>query len=304
MTVKDGKGSHRQNYGSKLGYGIFHALIRYLGPTPAYILLILILPYYLLFRPSAKRSAYYYLKRRFPGRGSLVYFFLATKHLYEFGKVLIDQAAIGILKNDSFAVKFHNGGEFYALAQQKSGMVLLTSHVGNWQTAMATMGHIERKVNLLFEVRADEGLHFFDLANKREKFNFIPPTGFMGGLVEATNALNAGEIVSIMGDRAWGARTSKAKFLGEDAEFPVTPYYLVAATGADLVVLFTVRTGKMSFEMEARHVSAGTDWTKLSRDEAVAVLLSSYVEFLEEYLTKYPFMWFNFLNFWNLQSYE
>ena len=300
------KNSNKRNngssYGSGLGYAIFHLMIKYVGPSPAYALLVIILPYYLLLRGSVRRTTDHYIKRRFPGRGRIARFFLATRYIYEFGKVLIDQAAIGLLKDDSFNVKFHGGEEFYALAQKECGMVLLTSHVGSWQTAMATMRHLEKKINFLFEVNTDAALHFFNLAQNKEKFSFISPSLPFGGLVEATNAINDGEVVSIMGDRAWGARTRKAAFLGEDAEFPVTPYYLVAATGADLVILLTVRTGKMSFEMEARHISAGTDWVKMPREEVIATLLSRYVECLEEYLGRYPFMWFNFMDFWSTRD--
>jgi len=107
-----------------------------------------------------------------------------------------------------------------------------------------------------------------------------------------------GEVVAIMGDRAWGAKTMEMEFLGEKAAFPITPYYLVAATGADLVVSLTVRTGRLSFSIMAEHISGDRDWTKMPREEAVKTLLQRYVACLEEYLEKNPYMWFNFFDFW------
>ena len=304
MRGSSGKAHNTHAYGSRIGYGIFHLLIRATGPIPAYLLLAFILPYYLLIRTSARRSVYYYLRHRFPDQGRIRRLLTAAYYLYQFGKVLIDQAAMGILDRDCFHVEFPGRENLYNLAQKRSGMVLLTTHAGNWQTAMATMDHIGTRVNLLFNIANDEGRHFFDLAGQRDRFHFIPPSGFLGGMVEATNALKAGEVVAIMGDRAWGARTMEMEFFGEKAAFPITPYYLVAATGADLVVSLTVRTGRLSFNIGASHISSDRDWTQVPREEAVKTLLQRYVACLEEYLEKNPYMWFNFFDFWGANKKE
>lgn len=298
MRDSSAKAHNTHSYGGRIGFGIFHLLIRVTGPIPAYLLLACILPYYLLIRTSARKSAYYYLRHRFPDQGRIRRLLTATYYLYQFGKVLIDQAAMGILDKDCFRVEFPGQEDLYNLAQKRRGMVLLTTHAGNWQTAMATMDHIGTRVNLLFNLAKDEGRHFFDLAGQRDRFHFIPPSGFLGGMVEATNALKAGEVVAIMGDRAWGAKTMEMEFFGEKAAFPITPYYLVAVTGADLVVSLTVRTGRLSFTIGADPISNDRDWTQMPREEAVKILLQRYVACLEEYLEKNPYMWFNFFDFW------
>ena len=306
MGMRDsfGKGHNPSAYGGKIGYGIFHLLIRLTGPVPAYLLLAFILPYYLLIRSSARKSTYYYLRHRFPDQGRIRRFLTSTCYMYQFGKVLIDQAAMGILDKNRFWVEFPGQENLYSMVQKKRGMVLLTTHAGNWQTAMATMDNLETKVNLLFNISNHEGRHFFDLSGQRDRFHFIPPSGFLGGMVEATNALNAGEVVAIMGDRAWGAKTMEMEFLGGNAAFPITPYYLVAVTGADLIVLLTVRTGKLSFAIGVKYISNDQDWTQMPREEVVKTLLRRYVVYLEEYLEKNPYMWFNFFDFWSTNKKE
>lgn len=114
-----------------------------------------------------------------------------------------------------------------------------------------------------------------------------------------TNALDAGECVALMGDRAWGGRTRQVSFLGEGAEFPIAPYHLAVLTGAELVVLLAVRTGKFAYRLEHVRITEGFDYSSMSRDEAIAELLRRYVKCLEEYLAKNPLMWFNFFDFWN-----
>lgn len=286
-------------YGGRIGFGIFHLLIRAAGPVPAYILLACILPYYLLIRTSARKAAYPYLIRRFPGQGRVRRFLTATFYMFQFGKALIDQAAMGILSRELFLVDFPGREELYSKTRESRGMVLLTTHAGNWQTAMATMDHMETKVNLLLNLGGHEGRHFFDLAGQRDRFHFIPPDGFLGGMVEATNALKAGEIVAIMGDRAWGTKTIDMAFLGDMAPFPITPYHLAYATGADVVVLLTVRTGKLAFALECHYISEGLDLKGMRRDEAIRILAERYVSCLEDYLSRNPYMWFNFFDFWS-----
>ncbi|MBE9503248.1 MAG: hypothetical protein IME96_03650 [Proteobacteria bacterium] len=286
-------------FGNNLGFWFFHTFIRLGGPLPAYLLLIFILPYYLLIRKSARRSASYYLKHRFPKYGSLRRFFATYYHFLQFGKVLIDQACMGILERDRFQVKFPYKEELIRITGQKKGMVLLTTHAGNWMTAMATMDKMEVPVNLLLNVENSDGRHFFDLSKRRDEFKFISPNGFMGGLVEATNVLNSGEILSIMGDRTEGARAIYLDFLGEKAPFPVAPYHLAYVTGADIVVLLTARTGKLSFSIEAHCITEGVDREKLSREETIKMLASNYVTLLEKYTSEHPFMWYNFFNFWD-----
>lgn len=286
-------------YGADAGFAIFHAVIRLFGPTPAYVLLAFVLPYYLLIRGDARKSAYHYLARRFPEKGRPGLFLAACRHLFEFGKVMIDQAAMGILGRDAFRCEFPGRERLCERANRGRGTVLLTTHAGNWRAAMATMDNLDARVNLLFNATADEGRHFFDLAGNRDKFHIIPPDGFMGGMVEAANALSAKEVVAVMGDRAFGGKTIELEFLGGRAFFPITPYHLAAATGADLVVMLTVRTQSLSFAIETECISEGVDWSTLPRDEAIKTLAERYVSRLEAYVGKYPYMWFNFFDMWD-----
>ena len=178
-------------------------------------------------------------------------------------------------------------------------MVLLTSHVGNWKTAMSVVGDLAVPVNFLIHLEEHmEGRHFFDLAGNRKNIKVIEPTGFMGGLVEATQVLESGECVSVMGDRAFGARTINCDFLGRPAAFPLTPYHLVKSTGADLVLLLTVRTGKLAFRIDFFYLSEDKNWKTMPKKQAQAELLKRYVKELEAYTKEHPYMWFNFFNFW------
>ena len=299
--MPEAKPHQSPKYGNKLGHQIFYCLLRWFGPNPAYILLAFVVPYYVFFLKRPRKLASFYLKRRFPEDSSLKRLFRTYYYIYQFGMVLIDQAAMGILGRKAFKIDFPGWEELLNLSKKKKGMVLITSHFGNWQTAMAAVEDLAAPVNFLIHLEEHmEGRHFFDLAGIRDKIKVIESTGFMGGLIDVIKVLEKGECVAIMGDRAWGSRTQYCNFLGKQAAFPVSPYHLVTASGADLVVLLTVRTGKLAFKIDFFYLTDDdTEWKNLSAKEAINRLLPKYVRTLEDYTKKHPFMWFNIFDFWS-----
>lgn len=292
------KEGHSPSYGNRLGFWFFHRLIKLAGPPAAYVLLAFILPYYLIFRASARRSALPYLSHRFPGYGKVMLFFATYLYFFRFGQVLIDQACMGIVDKEKIKIDFPEKDKLIKIAKDKKGMVLLTTHAGNWMTALTAMDNVGEKVNLLLNLENGEGAHISEIFNKRDDFHLIPPSGFMGGLVEATNALNSGEIVSIMGDRCEGARSLNINFLGEKASFPLTPYHLATATESNIVVLLTARTGMLSFSINVYSISDELDMGNCPRDEAIKTMSEKYVSLVEKHVKLHPYMWYNFFNSW------
>ncbi|OGV50055.1 MAG: hypothetical protein A2017_02705 [Lentisphaerae bacterium GWF2_44_16] len=298
--MDNGKKYKSPNYGGYLGYKIFHWVISCAGVRPAYVLLAFIVPYYVIIRQSARSSASFYLKKRFPNDSSLTRFFRTIKYFYIFGQVLIDQAVTGILGESVLSFEFPEGQKLLKIIKRKKGALLLTTHLGNWQTAMGAMGDFAENVSFHFQLEEHtSGRHFFDLSNKRDKFRIISPSAFLGGMVEITSTLLSGGCVATMGDRAWGSKTKEALFFGKKALFPITPYHLAHSTNSEIFMILPVRTGRLSFRIDAVNLSENIDLSSISKDEAIDRLLKRYVENLEKCLQQYPYMWLNFYNFWS-----
>jgi predicted LPLAT superfamily acyltransferase len=302
--VSEQKAFQSPQYGTKLGHQIFYFLLRFFGTGPAYGLLVFVVFYYVFLLKKPRKMASFYLKKRFPDDSSLRRLFRTYRYIYEFGLMLIDQASMGILNREAFHIDFSGWEDLYELSRQKRGLVIINSHFGNWKTAMATVDQMAVPVNFLIHLEEHmEGRHFFDLAGIRDKINVIDPLGFMGGLVEVKKVLERGECVAFMGDRSWGARTQSIKFLGEQASFPISPYYLASTTGADLIVFFAVRTGKLAFKIDFTQLNTKEEkLTDLPAQEAVDRYLPQYVKILEDHTVQYPYMWFNIYDFWQKQK--
>jgi predicted LPLAT superfamily acyltransferase len=294
VNAKTGKA-----YGSALGYGIFHLAIRLGGVRLAYALLYLVLPYYLLIRPSVLRVQMPYLRRRFPGLGRWALERKAARHLVSFAKVLIDQAAAGVLGPESLKPDFPGQQAFYQLAAQPRGLVLLTSHVGAWLPAMATLDRMPKPVHLMMDREFLGGGHFFELAGIADRFRFISPRGPMGGVVQALQALQQGGCVSAMGDRQLGqGRELSQAFLGDEAAFPASPFYLASAGDAGMAMLLAHRSGPLQVAIEFHALDEGLDLTALRREEAAKALLERYAACLEGFTARHPEAWYNFYDFW------
>lgn len=300
LTQSDLAARRSPDYGGRFGHAFFHGLIRWVGVRPAYAWLALVVPYYVLLRPAARATAAPFLRRRFPADGPLRRLWRTAVHFYKFGQVLIDQSVMGILGRDRFSVDFPRRRELYDLARSGRGLVLLTTHIGSWEAAMANMDALERPIHFQFqEERHTAGRHFFDLAGQRERFRIIPPSGFLGGVVELTQALRGGDCVAVMGDRAFGgARTAAVPFLGAPAWFPVIPYHLALRTDAELVALLAVRTGARSYRIDFVNLREPPLPAGLTHEQALAELLRRYAALLEQCLEKDPYMWFNFFDIW------
>jgi predicted LPLAT superfamily acyltransferase len=286
-----------QNFGGRYGIDIFHFLIRFFGIYPSYALLSLVVPYYVICRPKARRLTYSYLDHRFPAESKFLRFLRTFPHIFNYAQILIDQAALGVLGTEGI-IDFPKMQHLIDMSTKGRGLVLVTAHVGNFLGAIATSKYLPAATCIILDTQRYRGNHFFDLSRNQNNFEIIEPS--MTGLVQATNALKSGKVVVMMGDRAYNARRIRLPFLGDDADFPITPYHLAMTTGSDIAVLFTVRTGKLKYYLEHEMLAEDQDWGHISREEAVKQLAEKYVRALECYVRRFPYMWYNFYNFWSI----
>ncbi len=286
-------------YGNRLGFAIFHWILKLIGLTPAYLLLMLVTPYYIIFRPSVFRSSDHYLRRRFPSKSIVARYLSCFRYIYIFGQILIEQVSLGLLGSKRMKVSFPDRKKLFELSKRKKrGLVLLTTHVGPWQSVMATIDRMASNVYFYFDVENWEGGHFFDLASQREHFHFISPRNHLPGIIEATKVLYNGECLAVMGDIVETKNNIKAPFFNDEAQFPSLPYRLAVSTDSDIAVLLTARIGSMEYYIEYECLTEGLDKEEFSRGELESILAGRYAKFLERFLEKYPYMWFNFFDFW------
>ncbi|OGU12148.1 MAG: lipid A biosynthesis acyltransferase [Geobacteraceae bacterium GWC2_58_44] len=286
--------------GSGWQHDVFYTLIRLGGRHGAYALLLFVVLYYTLFKPSVRARSSHYLKRRFPRRTPLMRVWDSYRLNLGIGRVLVDRAVLGILGPESLKVDLAGRQDLAGLLAEGRGLVLVTAHVGCWQLAMASLSVLDTRINLLMHrEEGDLDRQFFEHGGKRAPYGIIDPAGYLGGALEMLQVLKHGEVLCIMGDRVMGGEggTVGVDFLGEPVELPFSPYKLASATGAPVAVIFPYRSAEGAYALQVARVIRVPE--QLGRKaSAYRPFAAEFAQALEQFVAEHPYQFFNFFDMW------
>jgi predicted LPLAT superfamily acyltransferase len=285
--------------GNRLGFAFFRSSLRLFGLKGTYGLLYFVCLYYVLFDRSSYSAAMSYVSRRFRSDGRLKRFFYVYKIFINQGKNLIDRYCLlsGCHKFD-FEVYGHDTVKTLVNNSDK-GLILLTAHVGNWQAAMTSLDKFDKIVYLL--MRPEDNIavkEILDIDGDREHVKVIFTDSYLGGVVEMVNALNNGQIVSIMGDRSYAHNSVDVQFMGGIAHFPLGAYNIAAATGCPIVVFLSAKTDDTKYFVDISHVINPPARGRGRKMDNIRVMAEEYSRILEKFVNIYPLQWFVFSDIW------
>ncbi|MDF7823370.1 hypothetical protein P4B35_05050 [Pontiellaceae bacterium B12227] len=284
--------------GNALGIWFFKSLMQLFGLRGAYALLYPVCLYYAIFDRAAVRSAVPYISRRFPERSGFRQWWTAYLLFVSQGKNLIDRHALiaGAVEFDT-AIDGYEQLETFSHDQQ--GFILLTSHVGNWQTVMHSLEKLDRTVHLLMKPEMNPAIRdAVQVDSEESRIRIISPDQEMGGVLAVMDALGNGDIVAIMGDRSYGADSVPVEFLGSTVHFPYSAFHIAASAHCPVVVLLSSKVGGGAYSVNMAEVL----WPKLERrrdrKEQLAEWVQKYADILGNYLLDHPLQYFIFHDIW------
>lgn len=282
-----------------LGHWFFYVTLRFFGHRGGIVLLAPVMSCYVIFSRKIHAVVKHYLRLRFPGEPWWSYPFHTFRNLFSFGQVLVERGWLGLRRDAELTCDFVGKEELFQLIEKGRGVVLLTAHVGNWQSALSHLGDLPVKVHAL--MRYDQqaaAKHFFDLRPEGPPFAIIDAEGPFGGMVDAVAALQRGEVVTIMGDRYVKGSASTVSFFGEPVRVPDGAYMLAASAQSPVVVLLAAKTGLQSYQLKVWDVYYPAYSSRDERPRMLRDCAGRFIASVEEYLKVYPYQWYNFYNFW------
>ena len=291
-----------RSLGSRFKHEVFYRLIRHLGAWAAYPLLYVVVFYYSLC-PSVRRRSRPYLSRRFPGSNWFCRWRQAFRLNLSFGLVLLERAVMGLTGRMDFSDPGHGEEMVRQLLSEGRGLVVLTAHVGAWQTGLGWLDKIDTPVNIAQRRQeVDVDLHYFEHRPGARVPRIIDLQEPAAALAAMTSALLNGEIVCLMGDRVWSRETLavKVSFLGDPIMAPGAPFYLAAKIGAPIAVVFTKRTGPSRVAGEVWKIIRPEAGLDLRKSDSLIPLASAFAGCLEEYVAAWPYQFFNFYDLWDI----
>lgn len=268
--------------------------LRSFGVRSLYCVMACVIPFYMLFGRRGYKASMSYFRDRF-GYSALKAFAAVYRNHYVFGQVILDRFAM--YAGQSFDFVMENGEDFNPLLGQDSGIVLMSSHVGNYELAGYSLKAGDKPFcALVFSGETQTVMQNRRTAFSRNNIRMVPVMEDMSHIFELNAMLDEGGIVSMPSDRLFGSQKKiRLPFLGKEADFPMGPFSLAVRKGVPSVAIFVMKEDTYRYRIIYRRLasSGGTD-----RKAEMASLAESYVKVLEEVVRRYPHQWFNWYDFW------
>ncbi len=293
--------SPERRRGNTMGFAFFQVLVHCAGLRGAYGFLYFVCLHYLLFDPAAVRAADAYVRRRFPDDRWPRRMWRVYQLFVNQGKQLIDRYAS--TKGMMFDMTIKGYDEFCDLLHGGRGFVLVSAHIGNWQMAMTILHDLKKTVYLVMRPEDNPAVAAsLKIGENGPQIRCISPAGYLGGMVEATNALLSGGVVCFMGDRSYGADSLAVSFLNGQALFPYGAFHLAASCQAPLVVLLSAKTAVDHYEIDTTKIFHPRYAPGRAKKTQLQSWVQKYANVLEVYLRKYPYQCFLFYDVWQREK--
>ena len=178
------------------------------------------------------------------------------------------------------------------------GAILLTAHMGSYDLGAALFAdRYRRELRMVRAPEEDEKTaEHVDASLARAAAGAVKVAYNSSGMalpLELLNALRAGEIVSILGDRATaGISARETRFFGEVVRLPDGPFTLALVAQVPIYPVFVLRTSFHHYK-----IIAGEPFycrrTEASRDAAIDAALATWCRKLEDVIRPNWEQWFS-----------
>lgn len=287
--------------GGNFGQKFLLFALKYVKVKHFYFVLYPIIPFCLLFARKTNRAIYRYF-RNIRGYHWWTAFKANVHTAFLFGRVVIDKFALLAGQTQQFEITITQQDDFQRLLHQDKGFILAGSHIGNFEL----LGHclkqdIKPIKGIIFGGESRVMQEYRSSTFKENNVELIPVTNDMSHLFTIKNALDNGEIVTILCDRLFGSSKSiRMDFLGYPAHFPIGAFKLAVQFDIPIMSVFLMK--EKGTRYTGHLIPLIIEPTATTTNEKVKSLLTQYVQSLEWILQKYPTQWFNFYDFWNLED--
>ncbi len=261
--------------------------------------------YYLLI-PGRTATGVRFYRALFPDKNFLYHLACTWKQYQNFTKVFLDRF---ILEDFGDITYTSEGWEFIEeAARNKTGGILLMSHIGNWEVAAHLLRKKGIRMMLYMGIKEKEQIERAQkesLERSGLKIVAVPRDGGSPfDIIEGINFLKDGGLLSLTGDMIWrkDQRVIKSSFLGHEVLMPEAPHLFALLSGAPLFIFFVFKTGERTYHFKissAKYVKAPS---RAERPETMRKSVEDYLGEMENAVRQHPHQWFHFEPFLGKKS--
>lgn len=170
------------------------------------------------------------------------------------------------------------------------GFIIAAGHIGPWELGGYCVTHLGRTVHTVALDHPSKAVTKF--FSDRRDYVGVKAHPLGGSFSDLLEAVQRGDCVALLIDRAYGRVRKSTRFFGMMKDFPLGHLVLSARTGAPILTGALVFDGKDRF----RYVRGGTHWPDESLDEfdSLDALQEKCVRDLERIIHDNTEQWFHF----------
>ncbi|MDR3251466.1 MAG: lipid A biosynthesis (KDO)2-(lauroyl)-lipid IVA acyltransferase [Tannerella sp.] len=285
--------------GSAFGQKAMKIMFSVVNVRVGYAILVFIIPFYMLFARKGYLSIYRYF-RVHHGYSPAKSFVKTYRNHFLFGQAILDRFAI-YAGQDHFKVDNPDNDLFLEMMSASHGCIMASSHIGNPELCGYLLKQNKKRINgLIFGGEAKEVQKNRSKVLENNNVRLIPVTEDMSHIFIINEALNNGEMVSMLCDRNFGSsKTVECDFLNGKADFPIGAFALALQFNVPVIALFVLKVSASLYRIHIIPVSApALDGVGVvSKREQINAMVRSFARALEDIVKKYPEQWFNFYDF-------
>ncbi|HKS53890.1 MAG TPA: hypothetical protein VJS12_01325 [Steroidobacteraceae bacterium] len=293
----------RPEAGTALGYKLLSAFARHCGRGAARLVLYPITLYFLVRRGPERRASRAYLERV---TGKPVSLGQVARHILWFASVILDRAFLLSERFKRFDIRVFGLDDLRAAWGQQRGVLVFGSHLGSFD-ALRVLAQLrpDVKVRVVLDTEQNPALsHILNALNPELARSII--NARREGMTTALaikEALDEKALVTLLVDRARpGNEVALCDFLGAPAPFPVGPWQLAAALKVPVLLCFGLYRGGNRYDLYFEPFADTLAVERTRRDEHLRELTARFAARLEHYARDAPYNWFNFYDFWKIES--
>ena len=259
------------------------------------------IPLYFLVRRGPERRASRAWLQAIPGRPASL--LAVARHIHTFAATILDRIFLLSGQLHRFDIQAHGLDKLEQYLESGEGVLLFGSHLGSFEVlrvlalqrpgvavrVVLDKGHNPAMTQLLDALNPGVAATVIDAAQDGTTI-----------LLEIQRALEAGQIVALLVDRAQpGESGQSTPFLGREARFPVAPWQIASILGAPVMLAFGLYRGGNRYDLHFEPFCDGEAVPRGRRAAYLASLIPRYAARLEHHARQAPFNWFNFYDYWD-----
>ena len=238
---------------------------------------------------------------------------LPKKRITEYEKM---EGWLGLMKFNRVQYCDDDVKELIEQLKQGKGALLINSHIGNMELLRSLSEHnkelVGRDVPVLVIMEVNPNEQFTNTlkeVNPKFALNVVDSSNIGPDTIcYLMEEIDKGALVIIAGDRTSAHARDKFivhNFLGKPAPFPYGTFLIPFLMKCPVYYMFGLRK-KLSlvnpvYKVYIEKSKIDFDCPRNKREEGINNLCLEFIEKLEKFCRMYPYQWYNFFNFWNME---